>query len=102
MIQRTTVPVIAELMVSRVTPSLYEYVVRVGSEGVLVAQAGFASVAGALSDAAEEAAEMIGLEVSYAGIVAGTYLPAQISQDCEAVANLCVENAQRFVNQETA
>lgn len=101
MIQQATVPVIAELVVLRVTPSLYEYVVQVGSE-VLVAEAGFASVAGALSDAAEQAAGLIGLEVSYTGIVVGTYSPAQISQDCEAVANLCVENAQRFVNQETA
>lgn len=92
---QTDVSILAELVVLQLDACLYEYVIQVGDQ-TLVEYAGFTSIANALADAAEQGSDVLGLQVSYAGIVAGTYAPAELQQNSDVVAQLCVENAARF------
>jgi hypothetical protein len=92
---QSTIPIIAELVVSRLDASLYEYVIQIGDQ-VLFDGAGLTSIANALADAAEQGTDMLGLQLSYAGIVAGTYAPAELLENSDVVAQLCVENSGRF------
>lgn len=87
--------IVAELVVARLDASLYEYVIQAGGQE-LVEDAGFTSIDSALADAAKHGSDMLGLQVSYAGIVAGTYAPVELLQNSGKVAQLCVENAGRF------
>lgn len=90
-----TVSVVANLWVSRFDSSLYGYTVEV-DDTVLFDDAGFTSITDALADAAKSSSKFIGLQVGYAGLVAGTYAPSELLQNCDAVAQLCVRNAGRF------
>jgi hypothetical protein len=92
---QSAVPIIAELVVSRLDASLYEYVIQFADQ-MLVEGGGMTSIASALAEAAEQGTDLLGLQVSYAGIVAGTYAPAELLQNSEIVAQLCVENAAHF------
>lgn len=93
--QNTAVTELVELDVTQIASGVYEYAVRLHDD-VLFEDGGFSSVADALRAAAQECPESFFCEVSYAGIVAGTYWPKGLEASCEAVAELCVMNATTF------
>ncbi|MEK8034213.1 hypothetical protein AACH06_25585 [Ideonella sp. DXS29W] len=86
---------VSELRVSQLDKHLYGYEVTHGHT-VLFGDEGFAGVAEALLDAAGEGKDLLGLQVSYQGIVAGTYLPGELMQASEGVADLCIANSAKF------
>jgi hypothetical protein len=88
---------LAELNVSKLDKGLYGYAVSHGGS-VLFDDAGFASIAAALISAAEDGAEFLGFEVTYRGVVAGTYQPDELLSRTDVVAQLCVENSARFAS----
>jgi hypothetical protein len=60
---------------------------------------GFTSVAEAILHAAQEGKDLLGLQVSYQGSVAGTCPPGELVQASEDVVNLCIANfAKRRVS----
>lgn len=86
---------VASLVITKIGDGLYSYAVEVAQQE-LFSEAGFDTITQALSDAGANAAAFIGCEVTYSGIVAGTFSPAELVARGEEVAQLCVENAARF------
>jgi hypothetical protein len=81
--------VIARLSVSKTEPGLYGYEVSLdGRPGEpLLMDTGFASI----REAIESGANLTALEVSYRGVVAGTFTLARLKRDAEDVATHAVE-----------
>ena len=85
--------VIARLSVSKTEPGLYDYEVSLdGRPGEpLLMDTGFASIREAIESGANLTGPITALEVSYRGVVAGTFTLARLKRDAEDVAMHAVE-----------
>lgn len=82
-------PFIAELAVGRLQAGIYEYKASCGGHE-LFTDAGFASITDALRSASDITGDIRGFEVSYGGVVVGTYPVEELHQTADAVAERAV------------
>lgn len=90
--------VVPDISVMKLDAGLYGFVVSHAGQQ-LFEETGFASITTALAAAAEDCGDFVGCQVTYGGIVAGTYAPAELAASSAAVADLCIENSARFAGQ---
>ena len=91
---------VAHLNVWKTEPGFYAYAVRVdGRDDVLLGHDGLMSIRQALEVASHEfdgpesqtPSPITALQVSYRGITGGTFTPARLARDAEAIAQRLVE-----------
>lgn len=87
--------VVPDISVMKLDAGLYGFVVSHAGQH-LFEEAGFTSITAALVAAAEDCGGFVGCQVTYDGIVAGTYAPDELAASSAAVAELCIENSARF------
>lgn len=90
--------VVPDISVMKLDAGLYGFVVSHAGQQ-LFEETGFTSITTALAAAAEDCGGFVGCQVTYGGIVAGTYAPAELAASSAAVADLCMENSARFAGQ---
>ena len=85
--------VIARLSVSKTEPGLYDYEISVdGRPGdPLLMDTGFTSIREAIESGANLTGPITALEVSYRGVVAGTFTLQRLLRDADSVAKHLVE-----------
>lgn len=84
--------IIPRLDISKIKSGLYEYVMSYrGNE--MDSDAGFSSIREAIESAAEIEGDIRGVEVSYAGLLVGTYSLGKLLSSAEQVAQQAVETA---------
>jgi hypothetical protein len=81
---------IAVLSIWQMQPGLYEYRVMNGDQE-LFADAGFESIKDAIADASSGEGPLTAMEVSYSGIVGGTFPMFRLRTDAAGVAKHLVE-----------
>ena len=88
---------IARLDILQIEPQLYEYFVSIGQEPLFNA-AGYTSISQAIAEASSQAcAPIMGLEIAYGGIVAGTYHLNEISYQPNEIAEHVVSTYSKFL-----
>lgn len=86
---------IASLHIAKDAPGEYSYQVTSG-DLVLFEGGGLSSIEAAIEEAVETEPPLLGFEVAYRAIVAGTFLTSELRADAQEVAALCVMNDSKF------
>ena len=86
---------IADLNISRIDSAHYHYAVGYAGS-TLFEDSGFTTISAAVLAAAEDCAAIPGLQVSFDGIVVGTYTPDELVVEHEDVAALCAHRRSIF------
>lgn len=82
--------VIPHLSVTKMAPGLYGYAITYGGQELL-ADEGFESISSAIYSAADITGPILGFEVSYSGVTAGTFPLDYLRADSQEVASRAVE-----------
>lgn len=86
---------IAELIISRIDSAHYHYAVSYAGSTIFE-DSGFTKISAALQAAAEDCSTIQGLQLSFAGILVGTYTPDELLSQHEDVAALCAHRSAIF------
>ncbi len=89
--------IIAKLAVYKIESGVYEFNVSNGTD-TLYEDAGFALIEAALLAATEQEGPICGFEVSYGGIVVGTYLCEELRGQAAQIAAHAVERKAVFTD----
>lgn len=91
----TSAGLIASLNIAKDAPGEYSFQVTSGDQ-LLFEGGGLSSIETAIQEAVENEPPLLGLEVAYRAIVAGTFLTSELRASAHDVAALCVLNDAKF------